>query len=83
MARSDTYIDDSNCYFWDTTSFCIYSESKLQMKKAHMYAAETAHQGAIYFSAYGLMGGIRQVEGVNYKWTIERKIRLCVVRGSG
>ena len=31
--------------------------SKLQMKKAQMYAAETAFQGAIYFKAYGLMEG--------------------------
>ena len=36
--------------------FASLVTSKLQMKKAHMYAAETAHRGAIYFSAYGLMG---------------------------
>lgn len=50
---------------------------KLQVKKAHMYAAETAHQGAIYFSAYGVMGGVRQVDGVDYDWTIDGQ-SVCV-----
>jgi hypothetical protein len=57
--------------------FASTVETKLQMKKAHMYAAETAHQGAIYFSAYGLVEGIRQVKGVNYKWIIDGK-SVCV-----
>ena len=36
-----------------------------------MYAAETALQGAIYFQAYGLMEGDRQIDGVDYQWVIE------------
>ena len=51
--------------------------SKLQVKKAHMYAAETAYQGAIYFRAYGLMEGVRQVDGVDYDWTIDGQ-SVCV-----
>ena len=42
-----------------------------------MYAAETTHQGAIYFRAYGLMEGVRQVDGVDYKWTINGQ-SVCV-----
>ena len=57
MARSDTYIDDCDCHLWYTTSFCFNSDFKVTDKEGTMYAAETAHQGAIYFSAYGLMGG--------------------------
>lgn len=51
--------------------------SKLHVKKAHMYAAETAYQGAIYFRAYGLMEGVRQVDGVDYDWTIDGQ-SVCV-----
>ena len=50
---------------------------KLQMKKSQMYAAETALQGAIYFKAYGLQEGVREVDGVNYKWSIEGQ-SVCV-----
>jgi len=51
--------------------------SKLQIKKAHMYAAETAHQGAIYFKAFGLMEGVRKADGVDYDWTIDGQ-SVCV-----
>lgn len=50
---------------------------KLQMKKSQMYAAETALQGAIYFKAYGLLEGVRQIDGVNYDWSIEGQ-SVCV-----
>ena len=50
---------------------------KLQMKKSQMYAAETALQGAIYFKAYGLLEGAREVDGVNYDWSIEGQ-SVCV-----
>ena len=42
-----------------------------------MYAAETALQGAIYFKAYGLMEGVRRIEGMDYKWTIDGQ-SVCV-----
>ncbi len=35
------------------------------------------YQGAIYFSAYGLMEGVRQVDGVDYDWTIDGQ-SVCV-----
>lgn len=50
---------------------------KLQIKKSQMYAAETALQGAIYFKAYGLLEGVRQVDSVNYDWVIEGQ-SVCV-----
>ena len=50
---------------------------KLQMKKVDMYAAETAYQGAIYFNAYGLEEGVRQIDGVDYDWTIAGQ-SVCV-----
>ncbi len=50
---------------------------KLQMKKTQMYAAETALQGAIYFKVHGLLEGGRQVDGVNYDWSIEGQ-SVCV-----
>ena len=62
MARSNSDIDDCHADFWDITSFRICNNgSKLQMKKSHMYAAETALQGAIYFKAYGLTGGYTSI----------------------
>ncbi|WP_342505182.1 hypothetical protein [Sporosarcina sp. FSL K6-2383] len=51
--------------------------SKLQMKKAQMHAAETAFQGAIYFKSHGLMAGLRQVDGMDYNWSIEEQV-VCV-----
>ncbi|WP_203246922.1 hypothetical protein [Sporosarcina beigongshangi] len=51
--------------------------SKLQMKKMQMYAAETALQGAIYFKAHGLTAGYRQVDEVDYHWSIEGQA-VCV-----
>lgn len=57
--------------------FATAVTSKLQMKKAQMYATETALQGAIYFSSYGLIEGIRQVEGVDYDWTVNGQ-SVCV-----
>ena len=35
------------------------------------------YQGAIYFKAYGLMEGVRQVDGVDYDWTIDGQ-SVCV-----
>lgn len=57
--------------------FATTVTSKLQIKKAQMYAAETALQGAIYFSSYGLREGVRQVEGVDYEWVINGQ-SVCV-----
>jgi hypothetical protein len=57
--------------------FASIMTSKLEIKKAHMYAAETALQGAIYFKAYGLMEGIRQIDEVDYEWTIDG-LSVCV-----
>ncbi|MFJ7933740.1 hypothetical protein [Sporosarcina sp. NPDC096371] len=51
--------------------FATVITSKLQMKKMQMYATETALQGAIYFQAYGLTEGTRQVDEVAYNWTVE------------
>ncbi|MEK5038835.1 hypothetical protein [Sporosarcina sp. FSL K6-3457] len=50
---------------------------KLQMKKSQMYAAETALQGAIYFKAYGLLEGGREIDGIDYDWSIEGQA-VCV-----
>ncbi len=64
--------------------------SQLQVKKARVFAAETALHGAIFFNAYGLMEGARHVDGVDYDWTIagqsvcvsyrvvEKEVRKCV-----
>ncbi|WP_124071459.1 hypothetical protein [Filibacter tadaridae] len=49
----------------------------LQLKKAAMVAAETAYQGAITFSAYGLTEGTRQVKDVDYDWVIDEQ-SVCV-----
>ena len=51
--------------------------SQLQLKKARMYATETAFQGAIYFNAHDLMQGVRHVDGVDYDWMIDGQ-SVCV-----
>ncbi|MBE1553761.1 hypothetical protein [Sporosarcina limicola] len=50
---------------------------KLQLKKSEMHATEAALQGAILYSAYGLVGGIRHVNGMDYDWTVEGN-SICV-----
>jgi hypothetical protein len=57
--------------------FATSVTSKLQLRKAQMYAAETAFQGAIYFSAYGLKEGVRRINDVDYEWTINGE-SVCV-----
>ncbi|MER2088762.1 MAG: hypothetical protein ABS920_03425 [Sporosarcina sp.] len=57
--------------------FATMVTSDLQERKLHMYAAETALQGSIYFSSHGLMEGIRQVDGVDYNWNINGEV-VCV-----
>ena len=51
--------------------------AQLQLKKLEMYAAETALQGAVYFKAHGLTGGIRRFEKVDFHWAIEGQ-SICV-----
>jgi hypothetical protein len=51
--------------------------SNLQLKKAAMHASETAFQGAIYFNAYGLLEGVRRIEEIDYKWSINGRA-VCV-----
>ena len=51
--------------------------AQLHMKKAGVSAAETAFQGAVIFSAYGLTQGIRQVEEVAYQWEVKGQ-SICV-----
>lgn len=57
--------------------FATLVTTKLQLSKAQMYAVETAFQGAIYFSAYGLMEGVRRINDVDYEWTINGR-SVCV-----
>ena len=57
--------------------FSTFATSKLQLKKAAMYASETAFQGAIYFKAYGLLEGVRRIEEIDYKWSINGQV-VCV-----
>ena len=33
MAGSNTYIDDCDCYLWDTTSFCNNNDLKVTDEK--------------------------------------------------
>ena len=49
----------------------------LHNKKLSMYAGETAYQGAIYFSAYGFMEGVRFFDETQFDWIIKGK-SICV-----
>lgn len=51
--------------------------SSLHQKKQTMRAAETAYQGMITYSAYGIRQGTRIIEDVTYDWLIEGD-SICV-----
>lgn len=49
----------------------------LYRKELTMHAAETAHQGAITYGAYGVSAGTRSFEGTDFDWKI-RGDSVCV-----
>ena len=49
----------------------------LDEKKYEMWAKETMYQGALLYTSYGIMSGIRVEQGMEYRWTAN-KDQLCV-----
>lgn len=44
--------------------------SKLSDKKLAMYAAEALYHGAILHTNYGIIDGVRQIDGYDFEWVI-------------
>ncbi|MHA6259504.1 hypothetical protein ACXYMX_06250 [Sporosarcina sp. CAU 1771] len=63
--------------FGSLLPFASHMTSVLIQKKQAMRAAETAYQGMILYSAYGIELGSRTIEDDSYDWIIDGNT-ICV-----